>query len=199
MKKFLIMICFALISVCSVGCSAENSTKMYIETAQLTDEAKGITELLGIDKNYDIYDFKLDDNVKSININLYELVDGAWEKLSGGGYYAFDNSKGRIALGFDRIGDGMTIAIQSEDGVSSTIHDSDIENEDNLGLTTSKLSEKKEIVYEEEIPLAIQIATSKNEISSYVVDYFYQPEEYEKFDYEHVYAITVEFSQNTIE
>ena len=61
------------------------------------------------------------------------------------------------------------------------------------------LSEKKEIVYEEEIPLAIQIATSKNEISSYVVDYFYQPEEYEKFDYEHVYAITVEFSQNTIE
>ena len=117
----------------------------------------------------------------------------------GGGYYAFDNSKGRIALGFDRIGDGMTIAIQSEDGVSSTSHDSDIENEDNLGLTTSKLSEKKEIVYEEEIPLAIQIATSKNEISSYVLDYFYQPEEYEKFDYEHVYAITVEFSQNTIE
>ena len=45
MKKFLIMICFALISVCSVGCSAENSTKMYIETAQLTDEEKGITEL----------------------------------------------------------------------------------------------------------------------------------------------------------
>ena len=43
MKKFLIMICFALISVCSVGCSAENSTKMYIETAQLTDEEKGLS------------------------------------------------------------------------------------------------------------------------------------------------------------
>ena len=75
MKKFLIMICFALISVCSVGCSAENSTKMYIETAQLTDEEKGITELLGIDKNYDIYDFKLDDNVKSININFNDKLN----------------------------------------------------------------------------------------------------------------------------
>ena len=44
----------------------------------------------------------------------------------------------------------------------------------------------------------IQIITSKNEVHSYVVDYFFQPEEYEKYDYEYVYAITVLFSQKPV-
>lgn len=43
-----------------------------------------------------------------------------------------------------------------------------------------------------------QITKDKNEVHSYVVDYFFQPEEYEKYDYEYVYAITVLFSQKPV-
>ena len=67
-----------------------------------------------------------------------------------------------------------------------------------MGYATSVLSDKQEIVYDQEIPLVIQIITSKNEVHSYVVDYFFQPEEYEKYDYEYVYAITVLFSQKPV-
>ena len=67
-----------------------------------------------------------------------------------------------------------------------------------MGYATSVLSDKQEIVYDQEIPLVIQIITSKNEVHSYVVDYFFQPEEYENYDYEYVYAITVLFSQKPV-
>ena len=39
---------------------------------------------------------------------------------------------------------------------------------------------------------------SKNEVVSYQVDYFNSPEEYEKFGYEGVFAITIRFSQKTV-
>ena len=60
------------------------------------------------------------------------------------------------------------------------------------------LSEKTEFAYEEEIPLVVQIITSKNEVISYQVDYFNSPEEYEKYGYEGVFAITIRFSQKTV-
>ena len=66
------------------------------------------------------------------------------------------------------------------------------------GFATSILSEKKEVVYEEEIPLVIQVIISKNEIHSYQVDYFHFLKEYEKLGYEGVFAITVRFSQKTV-
>lgn len=69
---------------------------------------------------------------------------------------------------------------------------------DGMATTTSYLSNRTEIVYEKEVPIAVQIVTSKNEISSYDPEYFFQPEEYEKFGYEHVYALTVLFSQEPL-
>ena len=105
-----------------------------------------------------------------------------------------------IALSFERLDEGIRIAIQSEHTGGSTKYDSE-RNEDlnEIGsYTTSILSEKTEFVYEEEIPLAVQIITSKNEVVSYQVDYFHSPEEYEKLGYEGVFAITVRFSQKTV-
>ena len=58
--------------------------------------------------------------------------------------------------------------------------------------------EPAQLTEEEEIPLAVQIITSKNEVVSYQVDYFHSPEEYEKLGYEGVFAITIRFSQKTV-
>ena len=94
----------------------------------------------------------------------------------------------------------MRITIQSEHTGGATEYKSGC-NEDLKeigGFATSILSEKKEFVYEEEIPLVIQIITSKNAISSYQVDYFDSPKEYEKLGYEGVFAITIRFSQKTV-
>ena len=147
-----------------------------------------------------IYDFRLDESVQSIQVNTYRLMDGEWKLEAGGGGQAFSDTTGRIALGFERLDEGNRIAIQSEHTDGSTEYKSE-RNEDlnEIGsFATSVLSGKAEVVYEKEIPLAVQIITSKNEVVSYQVDYFHSPEEYEKLGYEGVFAITVRFSQKTV-
>ena len=202
MKKLIVLV-LAMVGLLSmVGCSdiKKNAEKMYIEPAQLTEEEEKIAALLGLDTQQKIYDFVLDETVQSIQVNTYRLMDGEWKLETGGGGQAFSDVTGRIALSFERLDEGLRIAIQSEHIGGSTKYDS--ERNDDLNeignYTTSILSEKTEFAYEEEIPLAVQIITSKNEVVSYQVDYFNSPEEYEKFGYEGVFAITVRFSQKTV-
>ena len=202
MKKLAVMVMAIVGMLSMVGCSDTEKTaeKMYIEPAQLTEEEEKIAALLGLDTHQKIYDFVLDETVQSIQVNTYRLMDGEWKLETGGGGQAFSDATGRIALSFERLDEGIRIAIQSEHTGGSTKYDSE-RNEDlnEIGsYTTSILSEKTEFVYEEEIPLAVQIITSKNEVVSYQVDYFNSPEEYEKFGYEGVFAITVRFSQKTV-
>ena len=202
MKKLIVALLVMIRIISMIGCSATSKTadKMYIEPAQLTEEEEKIAALLGLDTQQKIYDFVLDETVQSIQVNTYRLMDGEWKLEAGGGGQAFSDVEGRIALSFERLDKGLRIAIQSEHTDGST----EFKNESNGDLNeigsfaTSVLSEKTEFVYEEEIPLAVQIITSKNEVVSYQVDYFNSPEEYEKFGYEGVFAITIRFSQKTV-
>lgn len=202
MKK-LIVIVLAIVGMLSMaGCAdkEKNEEKMYIEPAQLTEEEEKIASLLGLNTKQRIFDFIVDETVQSIQVNTYRLLDGEWKLEAGGGGQAFSDTTGRIALGFERLDEGNRIAIQSEHTDGSTEYKSE-RNEDlnEIGsFATSVLSEKTEVVYEKEIPLAVQIITSKNEVVSYQVDYFHSPEEYEKLGYEGVFAITVRFSQKTV-
>lgn len=198
-KRIWTLLLCVVLSFSLSACAENNLDTMYIEEAQLTEEEKNIAELLGLNQEYRLYDFTIDDTVKSMRINTYELVDGEWHIVAGGGGQAFEDSEGRLALGFENIADGLRIAIQSEHRGGSTSYFAESKNDiTGMGYATSTLSDKKRIAYDQEIPLVIQIITSKNEVHSYMVDYFFQPEEYEKYDYEYVYAITVLFSQKSV-
>ena len=202
MKKLMVIV-LAIVGMLSMaGCAdkEKNEEKMYIESARLIEEEEKIAVLLGLNTEQRIYDFRLDESVQSIQVNTYRLMDGEWKLEAGGGGQAFSDTTGRIALGFERLDEGNRIAIQSEHTDGSTEYKSE-RNEDlnEIGsFATSVLSGKAEVVYEKEIPLAVQIITSKNEVVSYQVDYFHSPEEYEKLGYEGVFAITVRFSQKTV-
>ena len=202
MKKLMVIV-LAIVGMLSMaGCAdiEKNEGKMYIEPAQLTEEEEKIASLLGLNTEQRIYDFTLEESVQSIQVNTYRLMDGEWKLEAGGGGQAFSDVEGRIALAFERLDEGLRIAIQSEHTGGATEYNSE-RNEDlnEIGsFVTSVLSEKTEFEYEEEIPLAVQIITSKNEVVSYQVDYFYSPEEYEKLGYEGVFAITIRFSQKTV-
>ena len=202
MKKLVaaVLIIIGMISIAGCSNTSKSVEKMYIEPAQLTEEEEKIAELLGLNTKQRIFDFVLDDSVQSIQVNTYRLIDGAWALETGGGGRAFSDTEGRIALAFERLDEGMRIAIQSEHTGGSTEYKSE-RNEDLKevgGFATSVLSERTEVVYEEEIPLAIQVVTSKNQVVSYQVDYFNSPEEYEKLGYEGVFAITIRFNQKTV-
>lgn len=202
MKKLIVTVLVVIGMMSMVGCSdkPKSAEKMYIEPAQLTEEEEKIAALLGLNTKQRIFDFVLDESVQSIQVNTYRLIDGEWKLETGGGGQAFSDMDGRIALDFERLDEGIRIAIQSEHTGGSTEYESE-RNEDlnEIGsFATSVLSEKTDIVYEEEIPLAVQVITSSNQVMSYQVDYFNSPEEYEKLGYEGVFAITIRFSQKTV-
>ena len=199
MKRWFLLGIAVCLFAALTGCNEEaDNPSMYIEPAQLTEEEENITALLGVDTEYYMFDFALDGKAQSLQINTYALSNGEWNLISGGGGQSFTDAEGRIVLGFDKIAEGVRIAVQDSEGVggSASYACEPADNFDGMGCAASFLSNRTEIVYEQEIPLAVQIITAKNRINSYTVEYFNSPEEYA--GYEHVYAITARFSQKTV-
>lgn len=194
---------FTLVMLCLSACSAQAAPAMYIQPAELNEEEEAIAKLLGADTSQHLYDIVLDGTAKKMSVRSYELIDGKWEIFSGGGGMALkeDAKKGRVAFGFEELRKDFRQAIQfGKDCSAVGLHrpEEETEEPDGMSTTTSYLSNRTEIVYGEEIPIAVQIITSKNEVSSYDPEYYFQPEEYEKHGYEHVYALTVLFSQEPL-
>lgn len=188
-----------MLTACSSKVIDKKIEEMYIQKAELSMEEQAILDLVGQKDFPYIVDFVVDDNVKSLQINTYELENGDWEIISGESR-VFEDNYGRIALTFDNIGKGMRIAVQSEHERGSNSYRADIKFDfKGMGTATSFLTDKIIVEYEKEIPLVIQIHTKKNQISSLNPEYgFYEPEEYKTLGYEKVYAITCMFSQKLV-
>lgn len=199
MKKVLCILlpCIMIFLLCA--CGGEDET-MYIEPAQLSAEEENMGKLLGLDTDHVIYDFALKDGVRTMEVNTYVLADGKWDIISGGGQ-RFEDAAGRLALGYDKIAEGVRIAVQSNSENGATSYTPAPETDDGfsqLAVATTKLNHRTKIVFDQEIPLVLQIMTSKNEIRSYSAEQFFEPDQLEKQGYEYVYAITVRFSQKTV-
>lgn len=195
MKKMMLLLCAAVLCVSLCACSA-NSGQMYIEAAKLDNQAESVMQLLG--KGH-LYDFRLDGNMKSMQINAYELIDGQWSMITGGGM-AVSGDKGRLGITFDQIGDGLRVAVQSGSENSVTAYSKDTgRNEKPMARLSCMLSGRKAVNYEQEIPLAVQIIAAGSAASPEGVEGFFTPEIYAGKGYEHVYALTVIFSTAALE
>lgn len=191
----------ALLALVLGGCTAGMAPKIYIEPAKLSGEEEAIAKLLGADTEQHLFDVVLDGTAKKVSVNTYVLEGGEWKLVTGGGGMALKEGaeKGRMAFGFQDLGGKYREALQFGTDFTAVSYGSpEEEPEEGMGGSTAFLSNRTEIVYEEEIPLAVQIRTTKNEVRLYDPEYFFQPEEYEKFGYEHVYALTVTFSQEPL-
>jgi len=176
-----------------------HENKIFIQKAKLNDTEQSIVDLLGVDSHYVIYDFEIDNQINAIQVNTYELKEGKWQLLAGRGGKQFKDLTGRIAFSFENIGEGYRTAIQSENTNGSNTYMMEVSEEDkNMGRLTAYLENKETIEYEKEIPLVMQTLTNKNGVVSCSVEDFYEPEEYAKYGYEHVYVITVKFSKKDI-
>lgn len=198
-KRCLALLLGAVMALSLCACAGKDPD-MSIQPAQLTEEETRLLELLDVGmEQYRIFDFTVSDKVQSVQINTYELKNGMWEVLVGGGGHAFADPNGRLALRFGKLTEGVGTALQGESGYGSASYTLPPQ-EDGAALSyaTSTLSRSIPLAYDQEIPLVIQVATTKNEIHSYDVDYFNKPEEYAKLGYEHVYAITVLFSREPL-
>ena len=202
MRRFSVIILALVVVFCSTACQNAHMAPgiLYIKPAELTEQEKKIAQLLGADTRSPIFDFCLDAGAKSIQINTYKLANGKWKLISGGGGYTLSQAMGRIALEFDKIPEGLRTAIQCGDNFSSSSYKSDNKfDTTGMGYGSSVLSELTEIEYDHEIGLIVQLFNdAQQRLRIYGTEYFDSPEEYEKLGYDHVYAISVMFSQKSV-
>lgn len=204
-KRYAALFLAAMLALSLAGCGMnedKNKNKdgdMTIAPVQLSQEEEALAQLVALDMDsYRIFDFQVT-GAKSLQFNTYELAGGEWNRIQGGGGADLSAENGRVALTFGRMTDGVRLAFQTDGQImSSTIQPEPGDDVSAMTFTTSVLGEAKAVELEQEIPLAVQIVTSKNEIRSYDVTYFGMPREYAKHGYEHVYAITVTFSAQSL-
>ena len=180
------------------GCGSQSKGGMYIQPTTLTEQEQAVADLLGADTDQTLYDFVLAEGVQSMQVNAYRLQDGAWQRVVGGSR-AFEDQSGRLALGFDRLAEGLRIAVQSEH--QSGAERCDTEPEEDLAqmaMSTVRLGERTDLAWDEELPLVLQIVTSQNEIRTGDTGLFFDPAALQAQGHEEVYAITVRFSQKTV-
>lgn len=206
-KRIAALALAALMALGLAGCGADKEKKddkdetMSIRPVELTPEEAALVELLDISmSSHRMFDFQMgeDSGVKSIMLRAYELENGGWRELSTQAQ-PFSDPAGRIALTFGKMPEGVKMAVQSESGVAIDSFAPVLEGDPSaMTYATSVLTGPSAIEFDEEMPLALQVATSKSEFSTYSVDYFGMPRELAKHDYDHVYAITVTFSRKPV-
>lgn len=198
-KRYLSLLLAAALALALAGCGANEDKEkkqdgaMTIQPAQFSEEESGLLELLDVGMDtHRVFDVQAE-GVKSVRLRAYELVDGAWNCVKHGACEAADGA-GRTALTFGKMTEGVRMAYKDTTGVFAQEFAMEAEDASGMVFVTSVLTKSRDIVLDEEIPLALQIATTRNEFSTYDVDYFGMPRELEKHGYEHIYAITVTFS-----
>lgn len=191
MKKLLVLL--LLLALLLTGCGGQRA--MVIETAKLTKAEENIKKLLGTTGGSElIYDFSVDENVKSLQINTYELVDRQWKQTSGGGGLGMEGKSGRLALSFDLLGEDLRVAIQNGDQMISAFEFHSPEELERFGSLSGSTTPHAEIEYGVEIPLMLQINTSKTAIRTFAPEAYFTPEEIASYGYEQVSVLTVMFS-----
>ena len=202
-KRYISLLLAALMTLTLTACGAalkkDKNTAMTIQPAHLSEEETALAELLALSiDSYHIYDFYLSEKsgIQSLCLTVYELTDGAWHDVAAE-VHPFSDAGGRIALTFGKMTDGVQTTVQGASGTNSSSF-APVPEDDVSGMTfaTSALDDGSTAIEpDQEIPLVLQVVTSKNEVRMYKVDYFGMPRELDKQGYEHVYAITVMFSQ----
>lgn len=196
MNKFISILMILVVSISLSTCANKetnvNVNSPKIELASLTKEESNILQLFGVDTTSKIFDYVVDGEAKSMEIKQYILDENLEWKEERNSSGNIEDLKGRMAISINNNG-SIRIALQDKSGVGSWISDPESsENTPGHGWATS-WANNSNIVYNEEIPLAIQINTSSNEIASYGVESFFDTQRLKGHD--RVIAITVTFSK----
>ena len=137
MKKIFVVIC-ALSLMLSAGCTKQQNSSMSIQPSKLSQEETDIKNLLDPENQQQIFDYNVDEQVKSVALRVYRLKDGKWE-MEREGAAAMNDSKGRFVVGFDKMYKGANIVFKSEHLKNSSVLEASADDTsfDDLGTTDS--------------------------------------------------------------
>lgn len=199
MKKIIsIFAMFSLIislAACGNNEAIKESKPINIKLAALTEEEEKIINLFGHNEDSKVYDYTIDESITTIHVKKYILDDNLeWTETDKSGTVV-KSLEGRIAFTLNETGD-LRVGFQ-ENGISSSWgKNSEINIDASTSIRSTSWFDGADIIYEEEIPLAIQIFTNSDVVTNYSTDGFYHTEKLEGHD--KVIAITITFSQDQL-
>lgn len=198
-KKILIIMSILLLGILLIGCEqTKKLPEMYIEIAELTEEELNILDIFGLKYDYEIYEYKVDENIKYREINLYEYKDGDWESI-GGISGEVSKTTGRMLIYFNEDLTSFIVADQDEHGTNKYEMYLD-KIDENLSKAGTHINEPTEIIYGEEIAIKAAIFTSQNEVYIMGLDYIFDETKNSELDkHDKVYAVTVLFDDEVHE
>ncbi|MEA4912596.1 MAG: hypothetical protein VB092_08325 [Oscillospiraceae bacterium] len=168
--------------------------------ARLTEDEENILNLMYSGSDFRFFDIYVDDAVKSMMVNVYELDAGAWKSLGNGAAHSIEGGRARFVIsGGDEA--HLRTAVQTADSMSAAVHSVPLVNHfEDMGYSAYFLSEQVEIECGVEIPVAIWAYSVGGSLRNYAPDYgFKNPQEYVASDYKLVCAVTIPFSQDVCE
>lgn len=189
MKRALLLM-LMLVALLLTGC-AQQKPAMYMEPSEVHPQRN--------ESFQQSYDFRMDSSLKSVVMETWELKDGQWTDL-GGGRIGASLQEGQFSLSFDLLPKAVTYSVSGASYTYTVNKDFTVDATpaDNR-LYTTMLTQLQEITYETPIPMAIQMVTTKQDPQFIGVDFFHQPEKLASEGHDHVYAVTLTFSQTSME
>lgn len=198
-KKLMVIGILCAFLVLFTACVATPKSTMKIQSAEFTEEQTELLALLGVNTTSKLYDYTIDDTIKTVKFDFYTLDSNLKWKEDGGFSTQVDSDSptGKIILSNPDINGNIRIAWKNEKGVSTWNSASKVyKHTDGLSSSIS-WGETTEIIPEQEIPLAIQIFTDKDSFSGYDASSFYDTDKLK--DHNVVTAVTVTFSKHTMD
>jgi hypothetical protein len=192
------LILFLAISISACG-NKENNERgkdSKIEVASLTEEESNVLKLFGVGGDSKIFDYIVDEKVKSMHVKQYTLDKNLEWQEQGGSLGQIKDLKGRIAISINENW-SLRIAFQDKNGVTSWNSNSELSKNISNNARSTSWANSSDIVYEQEIPLAIQIITKSNSIRTFGVESFFDTQRLKGHDT--VIAVTITFSQDELE
>ena len=207
MKKWSVAalaLCMAA-SLMACGAPSQKVVNPQICAGELTEQEENLVKLYGVEHTGKLFDYQVGEEIKSLQLEVWEWADGAWMPVSGGvSGYALEAGEGRLLIAFDRLHDGKEkrVALQTESGTSASawypVSTPPTEEAETTEAGFIRLSDPTEILCDRPVALWIEYGPSAGNSFSMSLSHFEHPERIEAGAYDYVYAVTVTFSEKTL-
>ena len=202
MKKIIVSLVVLLALLGFSACSAtEQSEAAAVTPYEFTSQEEKVLQMFGIDSSAALVNFDAPSDSAALQVNVYYLTNGAWQRYGGGTVsLGMENEQVNQLQGMVSVlrQDEYALAIRINNGGSTATYNTDPLNSNMEGSTSAwtVLDSSKDIVLDQEIPVALYVYDDSYSMSGYTVDDYFTPEVFADMDL--VQAVTLTFSAENI-
>lgn len=191
LMKFAVLL--AALVIVFAGCR-QNAVKDTVSPYPLTKDQKELLGYLNLENTAMLFTYHCPEEALEVTATSYVLENGAWSK-TGEGTISWDAEDGNpregvftLVYGEDRSFD-MSLSAQG----TSSFTSKPVDDPGNLtAYSHAWLSQEQDIQLGEELPVAVFVADSGNQMASFETEDFFSPETLKDMDL--VQAVTLNFT-----